>query len=179
MTQWNNGAPLARDPHRSIVLLCEARGLEEIGGGASVARRPSEPRLPIRQRGPFHCRWHLYRQPDNGGYHTGRKQRLYAFVDPVSPPQLSRLACAGGGGAGYRPRVRSVYCTRVYRHSRRTGALYIGVRGKEMKHLGTADLRPFPRRFGRRYTHLTPFVFGKTADASVSRPHGARAQARH
>jgi len=54
--------------------------------------------------------------------HTERKQRLYAFVDPSSPPQLSRFACPGGGGAGYRPRVRSVYCTRVYRHSRQAGS---------------------------------------------------------
>lgn len=31
------------------------------GGGVSVARHPSEPRLPTaRQRVPFHYRWHMY-----------------------------------------------------------------------------------------------------------------------
>ena len=34
-----------------------------------------------------------------------------------------------GGAAGYRPRVRSAYSMRVYRHSRQADAQYIGRRG--------------------------------------------------
>ena len=49
----------------------------------------------------------------------GKSKVLYAFVDPISPPSdaASRIAAACGGGAGYRPRVRSAYYDRVYHHS--------------------------------------------------------------
>ena len=121
-------------------------GVEEVCSrqgkwGASVARCSPNRACLIRQRGPFRYRWHLYDRPDNGGYHTERKDSLYTSVDPVSPPPggfaaeignqmsetrsvllisefrlLPSAAKPPGGGAGYRPRVRSAYYAAVYRH---------------------------------------------------------------
>src|SRR5262249_32130147 len=55
-----------------------------------------------------------------------------------------------GGGAGYRPPVRSVYCTRVYRHSRLPGRANIGTERKDLKQLGTVENGRFCARCGTR-----------------------------
>ena len=46
-----------------------------------------------------------------------------------------------GGDAGYRPRVRSVYYVRVYRHSPRGNATNIGARATVHKDSGQGGLQ--------------------------------------
>ena len=71
------------------------------------------------------CNYH--NGPDNGGAMPSERCHLYTFVDPnFAPTETHRFRCACGGGAGYRPRVRSAYYVSVYRHSRQADTLYIG-----------------------------------------------------
>ncbi len=80
------------------------------------------PRLKQRGEPLRSCHLQLSNWPDNGGYHAERKHALYTFVDPISPPSqiawligidkphVKQQEATHGGGAGYRPRVRTAYC---------------------------------------------------------------------
>jgi len=61
--------------------------------------------------------------PDNGGTTPGKKitftRPSILFRPHKNPPDFPEKSLrAYGGGAGYRPRVRSAYSVSVYRHSR-------------------------------------------------------------
>ena len=67
---------------------------------------------------------------DNGGTSPSESLHLYTSVDPISAPRSlqdgPRNGGEVGGAAGYRPRVRSAYYVRVYRHSPRGDEVNIG-----------------------------------------------------
>ena len=62
------------------------------------------------------CHLQLLHGPITAGTIPNEDTAFITCVDPISPPQ-SYLSCRGcwreryGGGAGYRPRVRSAYFT--------------------------------------------------------------------
>ena len=75
------------------------------------------PRLPIRQRGPFHYRWHLYDSPITAEPYRAKEPPLHVRRSCFAPTEYPPRERAYGGGAGYRPRVRAAYYEAVYRHS--------------------------------------------------------------
>src|SRR6266568_8733146 len=99
------------------------RGYER-GVGASVARCPRTPpdaaKTPGLQIGlsnrvtrpeqPEHsCRWQLLLWPDNGGTMPS-KSAPFTPSSILFRPRRNPAAPGLGGGAGYCPRVRRVYC---------------------------------------------------------------------
>ena len=77
------------------------------------------PALLTQREPPEHdCRWQLCRLDRYRRCPTERKLTpLRVRRSCFGPSSPQRGKSVNGGAAGYRPRVRSVYCVRLYRHS--------------------------------------------------------------